>query len=62
MGGIRQKVETGVKGQCLLGVNHRGAEQKLLFFLLLLTPFLIYEMDRRKVTWVTNIMVNTRSD
>lgn len=43
MGGIRQKVETGVKGglQCLLCVNHRGAEQKLLFFLLLFTPFLI---------------------
>lgn len=55
MGGIRQKVETGVKGglQCLLGVNHRGAEQKLLFFLLLLTPFLIYKIKRRKVTWVT---------
>lgn len=43
MGGIRQKIVTGVKGelQCLLGVNHRSAEQKLLLFLFLLPPFLI---------------------
>lgn len=51
MGGIRQKKVTGVKGelQCLLCVNHRGAEQKLLLFLFLLPPFLIYKEKKGNV-------------
>lgn len=39
-GVIRQKERKG-ELQCLLGVNHRGAEQKLLLFLFLLPAFLI---------------------